>query len=402
MSRRKPYALPTDRFDTGSGQVMWRSLEEKEAIVSGQTTALRKEAAAELPGGFAKGLPIVEAGGLLKKAKAPVADVSVDILQKQPRLSRRGFMQAGGAATAALALQGCIRRPESNILPFSKGPEYTIPGIPQHFATVTARGNDALGLLVESNEGRPTKINGNAEHPSSLGATDTRAQLHIWDLYDPDRSHGPASSEGDSWASKSWADVDAAREALVEAHTEDQGAGLVVLAPPTSSPSMLRVRRRFAARFPQATLHEWESVADDNVAAGADAAFGQKVYPVYNFSTAEVVLAVDSDFLGDDAGSLRNQRTFGPRRALTSPDRQIMNRLYAVEATYSVTGAMADHRLRMKAARVGSYLRALAKTLAGKGLALGGVAGAVAAADTAAYPSDWHASGADDRLANRG
>ncbi|MEM1418499.1 MAG: twin-arginine translocation signal domain-containing protein, partial [Myxococcota bacterium] len=210
MSRRKPYAISSDRFDAGSGRVMWRSLEEKEALATPEATkVLRAEAEAELPGGFAKGLPVIQPKGLLKKAKAKAPDASTDILRKQPRLSRRGFMQAGGAATAALALQGCMRRPESNILPFSRGPEYTIPGIPQHFATVTARGNGALGLLVESNEGRPTKINGNPQHTSSMGATDTRAQLQIWDLYDPDRSHGPASYDVSDWISKSWAEVDA-------------------------------------------------------------------------------------------------------------------------------------------------------------------------------------------------
>ncbi|MEO0325261.1 MAG: twin-arginine translocation signal domain-containing protein, partial [Myxococcota bacterium] len=402
MSRRKPYAIASDRFDTRSGQVMWRSLEEKEAAASGQTQALRKAAEAELPGGFAKGLPLVNAGGLLKKAKAEPADVSVDIIAKQPRVSRRGFLQASSAAGAALALQGCIRRPESNILPFSKGPEYTIPGIPQHFATVTARGNDALGLLVTSNEGRPTKIEGNPQHTSSMGRTDLRAQAQLWDLYDPDRSHGPAAFDGDDFVSKSWEDVDAALAALVEQHTADRGAGLVVLSAPTSSPSFIRIRDAFEARFPEASFHEWTSVPDGNFAAGAKIAFGEKLYPLFDLAPAEVVVALDSDFLGNEPGSVRNARSFAPRRALTSPDRQRMNRLYAVEATYSVTGAMADHRLRVKAARVGSYLRALAKTLADKGLSLGPVAGALSGADTAAFPTDWLGAVADDLLANRG
>ncbi|HJK94673.1 MAG TPA: twin-arginine translocation signal domain-containing protein, partial [Polyangiaceae bacterium LLY-WYZ-15_(1-7)] len=204
MSRRKPY-----EFASGKGPVTWRSLEDKQA----RPEEKKALAEAERPGGFLGGL--VGTGGLLKK-KAGAAERSP--LADQPRVSRRGFLATTGTATAALSLAGCVRRPKENILPYVQGPEYQLPGRPLHFATVTQRGNDALGILVTSHVGRPTKVEGNAEHPSSLGATDARAQQMVWDLYDPDRSRGPAQPTGDGFEDKTFAEFDAAYRELIAAH----------------------------------------------------------------------------------------------------------------------------------------------------------------------------------------
>ena len=64
----------------------------------------------------------------------------------------------------------------------------SIPGKPLFYATAMSVAGIATGVLVESHLGRPTKIEGNPEHPASLGATDARMQASVLTLYDPDRS----------------------------------------------------------------------------------------------------------------------------------------------------------------------------------------------------------------------
>lgn len=366
---------------------MWRSLEDK--LASSEDKLARAETEAPSKGGFLEGL--VGASALLKKRVA-----GEDRLADQPKLSRRGFLAASGTAAAALSLQGCVRRPVENILPYVEGPEYLQPGIPLHFATVTQRGNDALGIVVTSHEGRPTKIEGNPEHPSSLGATDLLAQQAIWDLYDPDRSPGAAMRDGDELVDKTFAELDEALRALTAAHSRDGGAGLRVLVQPTNSPSMLRVRRIFQQRFPQAKVHTYAPINDDAQREGARLAFGQAAMPVFDVAQADVVLALDSDFLGTEPGSVRAGRGYGARRSVTQPERQHMLRLYSVEGAFSVTGASADHRLRVPAQDVERFLRCLAKALGERGLELGAVSSGVASARADEAWGEFIAALADD------
>ncbi|MEM7609842.1 MAG: molybdopterin oxidoreductase, partial [Myxococcota bacterium] len=313
---------------------------------------------------------MIGAGALKKRAAekkrsrrvSNTAETQNDLLRSQPKVSRRGFL-AGGAA-GALTLSGCARRPVEHILPYVEGPEYQLPGQPIHFASVTKRGDDALGLLVTSHVGRPTKIEGNPRHSRSLGATDLRAQLAIWDLYDPDRSQGPAERSGEAGLEdRSVAQFDAALDAAIASHAERGGTGLRVLMEPTNSPSMVRIRRRLAERFPQAKVHTYTSIDTDNAREGGELAFGQPVSVVYNLSGADVVLALDSDFLGDEHGSVRNGKAFASRRKITNPESDRMNRLYAVEGNFSLTGANADHRLRLPPRQIGGFLKALAAVI---------------------------------------
>jgi Fe-S-cluster-containing dehydrogenase component len=104
--------------------------------------------------------------------------------------SRRKFMGLLGASTALAGLSstGCIRKPVQHIMPFAKRPEDRIPGVPVYYATAYQIGGTVQGLLVESHDGRPTKIEGNPQHSGSQGATDVWAQGTILNLYDPERS----------------------------------------------------------------------------------------------------------------------------------------------------------------------------------------------------------------------
>ena len=103
-------------------------------------------------------------------------------------LSRRNFIKVMGASLALAGLSGCVIQPAEKIVPYVSQPEEIIPGKPLFYATAMTLGGVATGLLAKSNEGRPTKIEGNPEHPQSLGATDIFAQASLLDMYDPDRS----------------------------------------------------------------------------------------------------------------------------------------------------------------------------------------------------------------------
>ncbi|MEM9188544.1 MAG: 4Fe-4S dicluster domain-containing protein [Myxococcota bacterium] len=312
--------------------------------------------------------------------------------RKNDRVGRRTFLKASTAAAAAAGLGGCIRRPVENILPYSQGPEYIVPGVPMHFASVTQRRGDALGILVTSHEGRPTKIEGNPEHPASGGATDTVAQASLMDLYDLDRSERPAKGGEES----SWSEFEAAYRARLEDHTSDRGAGLRFLLPPTISPTVIRARNAVLERFPQAKFHNWAGADTFNGRAGTQLAFNQALTTVYNFPRTRVILSLDSDFLGTEPGSVRASRGFAQGRRIEGPDSE-MSRLYVVEPSLTITGGGADHRLPMAARDIKAFLIALARDLRDNfNIDLGSLGGQLPEVGTDA-PELWLSKAADGR-----
>jgi MoCo/4Fe-4S cofactor protein with predicted Tat translocation signal len=367
MSRRKPYTFTDSTGSSSKKRPMWRSLEEKAA-----PEATRRAAEAELA----------------EETRSSFVEAS--------SLSRRGFL-LGTGATAAATLSGCIRRPVENIMPYTLAPEHVIPGVPLHFATVTERRGDAIGLVVESHEGRPTKVEGNREHTGSLGATDVFAQAMIMDLYDPDRSRRPAQVDGGAFTDQDFAAFETAYRDRLAEHERDQGAGLRFLVTSATSPTLLRAAAAVRERFPRAEFHVYSAINNDHVQAGTRLAFGMPYQPVYDLEYAKVILSIDSDFLGTEAGMLRNARSFAAGRRLSSAAGE-MNRLYVVEPTYSLTGAAADHRLRLAARRAGAFLRALAADLAENfDLDLAEVAGALGTPSAESVPPAWFSMTRDGR-----
>ncbi len=103
-------------------------------------------------------------------------------------LDRRQFVKLMAASITLAGLAGCVRRSADKIVPFVVAPETAVPGRPEYYATAMPVEGFARGIIVESHLGRPTKIEGNPDHPESLGATDAMTQAAILSLYDPDRS----------------------------------------------------------------------------------------------------------------------------------------------------------------------------------------------------------------------
>jgi MoCo/4Fe-4S cofactor protein with predicted Tat translocation signal len=257
-------------------------------------------------------------------------------------VSRRGFLKVMGASMALAGMTGCVRLPLEPIVPYVRQPEDVIPGRPQFYATAMTLGGYASPLLVESHLGRPTKIEGNDKHPASLGGTDIFSQAHVLGLYDPDRSQSVVSM-GDQ---RSWQSFLTAIRGPLTAQKALQGAGIRILTPTMSSPTLADQLRGFLKIYPQAKWHVYEPVNRDNVLEGAKLAFGQPVETRYDFEKADVIVSLDADFLyAGFPGNVRYIRDFAKRR---NPDGN-MNRLYVIESTPTTTGAKADHRLPVRA-----------------------------------------------------
>ena len=285
-------------------------------------------------------------------------------LELGQKLDRRKFLNLMGASLALAGLTSC-RRPVEKIIPYSVAPESIIPGIPKHFATSMPFGHDAFGLVVESHEGRPTKIEGNPQHPSTLGSASAQIQAEILNLYDPDRSQ--VVLRGD--LPFRWADFVHHWRGLREDHLTDKGARLAILSGAVNGPTEQRLVAEFMIQFPQAIWATWEPVNDDNILQGMFEAYGNRLLPEARFDRAQRILSLDDDFLNTGTAALRNSRLFAARRRNIDPVKH-MNRLFVVESGYSLTGAMADHRLAIPASQIGPFLAALTMRLKKQGLDL--------------------------------
>jgi molybdopterin-containing oxidoreductase family iron-sulfur binding subunit len=288
--------------------------------------------------------------------------------QVRDPVSRRKFLGLMGAAVALSGVVGCSR-PLAKILPYSKMPEDLLPGVPQIYATVYPFRGVGEGILVTSNEGRPTKIEGNPDHPSSHGATHVFAQASILELYDPDRSKHPRQDG----ARRSWDEFAAWAGSQVSRFQAVGGEGLRFLAEASASPATREMRDAVARAFPQAKWHTYEPLNRDNVIEGSRLAYGRPLRTQLQLDQADVILSLDSDFMISEPNSVRHARDFARRRRVTS-EKDSLNRLYVVESQFSVTGAMADHRLRLAHGQVVEFVRELAKSLADEGVALFGAA----------------------------
>jgi len=278
--------------------------------------------------------------------------------------SRRGFLQTMGASLALAGLTGCTRMPLTEIVPYVKQPENVIPGKPKYYATAFTLGGYASPVLVESHMFRPTKIEGNPEHPASLGGTDIYAQASILDLYDPDRAQN-VTYLGDV---RSWSAFMDAVKGPMNVQQSMAGSGVRILTQGVSSPTLAAQIKDYLAAHPQAKWHVWEPINRDNVYEGAKMAFGEVVETRYDLSKADVIVSLDADFLyAGFPGSTRYIRDFAARR---NPDGN-MNRLYVVESTPSSTGMKADHRLPMTTAAIGALARDLAARLGVGGMTAG-------------------------------
>ncbi len=279
-------------------------------------------------------------------------------------VERRTFLKLMGASLALAGLSGCVIQPPEKIVPYVKQPEEEVPGKGLYFATAFSLGGIATPLLARSNEGRPTKLEGNPDHPNNRNsdpndkgssATDIFSQASILTLYDPDRSQTPMY-RGET---RPWTQFMAEIRGLIEKEGDGlkakKGAGLRFLTETITSPSLAAQMKSVLTDFPEAKWHQYEPANRDNARAGAMMAFGQPANTIYDFSKADRILSLGSDFLACQPGSLRYARDYAAKRRI-SGDKAEMNRLYVIESTPTTTGANADHRFSVKPSEMPSFV----------------------------------------------
>jgi len=279
-------------------------------------------------------------------------------------VERRTFLKLMGASLALAGLSGCAFQPAEKVVPNVKESENRVPGKALFYATASSLGGIATPLLARSNEGRPTKLEGNPDHPNSRNAdpndrgssaTDIFSQASVLSLYDPDRSNVPLFRE----EARTWATFVGELRTALDEQRPKQGAGIRFLTETITSPTLAAQLKGILTEFPQAKWHQYEPVNNDNARAGAISALGQPVNIIYDFSKADRILSLDADFLSAHPGTLKYARDFAARRRITE-GRKEMCRLYVIETTPTTTGASADHHWAVKPSELFDAVNTLA------------------------------------------
>jgi molybdopterin-containing oxidoreductase family iron-sulfur binding subunit len=278
-------------------------------------------------------------------------------------LSRRSFLKMAAATMALAGLTACTKQPTREIFPYIKQPPELVLGEALYYATSMVLGGFATGVLAKNREGHPIKVDGNPDHPASLGGSSVWLQASILDLYDPDRSQ-TVTHAGDL---STWALFLSDLNDLLKEQQPKRGAGLRFLTEAITSPTLASQLEEVHQRFPEAQWCQYDPITRDNVREGARLAFGRFVEAHYRFDKARVILSLDSDFLYTHPERLRYSRQFIDGRRVSSGKRE-MSRLYVVESTPTVTGTMADHRLPLESGAIEHLARELlrAATAAGE------------------------------------
>ncbi|MEI8281158.1 MAG: TAT-variant-translocated molybdopterin oxidoreductase, partial [Armatimonadota bacterium] len=277
-------------------------------------------------------------------------------------IDRRTLLKFAGASLALAGLSGCrgVFLPEDKIIPFVKAPEEMVPGKALFYASAVTLAGYATGVLVEQHEGRPIKLEGNPDHPASMGALGSISQAEVLNFYDPDRAQNVTDKNGIA----TWEEFQKALKGQMESRVTTGGKGVSVLFGAITSPSMGDLVDRFKKKFPAAKVYSWEPSGRSSVTAAVKAVTGKAGVPIYDFSTAKVVVTLDGDFLSnsDNPGALIYARQFAKARRVMGKTGE-MNRMYAIEANSGLVGAMADHRYMVKPSEVYSTACGLANAL---------------------------------------
>ncbi|BCM17953.1 TAT-variant-translocated molybdopterin oxidoreductase [Mesorhizobium sp. J8] len=339
------------RKQLASGHEMWRSLDE----IAG-TAEFRRFVETEFPA-IAERLPA--------------------------RPNRRTLLKLMGASLSLAGLAACSKA--ESIVPYVRQPEILIPGKPVYYATTLSSDGFGIGAIVESHEGRPTKIEGNPDHPAARGATDAVMQAAVLTLFDPDRSRTPLKDGQPA----SYGDFLKDMAGLFSRWMASQGQGGALLLDASTSPTLLAQIDALRARYPKLKIYRHDPLAIPAAADASRALFGSALTPVYRFDRAETIVSLDADFLGEGPGRLAYARDFAARRRVRSPNDR-MSRLYAVESTPTITGAAADHRLAIKPSGAEAVAAGLNAALTGQ---TGGAGSPIDPAWMAALVDDLKAAG---------
>ncbi len=312
-----------EKLAAGRGPAFWRTLEE-----AAESDELREYVEQEFPG------------------------LSGQIPQG---VDRRSLLKVMAASLAMAGAAACTKQPKELIVPYVRQPENVIPGIPLFYATAMPLGGYARGLLVESHLNRPTKVEGNPDHPASLGATGIFEQASVLNVYDPDRTE-TVLHEGrqSTWAEFTGAFISEAQNLGVR-----KGEGLAVLTGATTSPTLLNQMNTLLGQWPSAKWYVHEPCVNPAIASAAKKIAGRGALVTYDLSQADVIVSLESDFLNRGPAMLAYARQFSGRRAVDGGATPC--RLYAIESAPSVSGSLADHHFPVKSSAVPGIAYQIAK-----------------------------------------
>jgi len=313
------------------------------------------------------------------------------VQQPQPGLSRRNMLKLMAASAGLAGLTACTKLPIEHITPYVRPSEEFVPGHPLFYATSMPRPEGgAIGLLVKSHMGRPTKVEGNPDHPGSLGSTDVFGQASVLDLWDPDR----AQTVMNAGAITNYSEFLELLGQLRNLYLTQKGAGFRILTETVTSPTLGSQLKSLMADFPEAKWHQYTPVNRHAEREGLRAVYGEYLSTYYKFDQAGVIVSLDADFLCSGRGGVRYSRDFADKRRIQDTHSS-MNRLYAVESMATITGASADHRLPLKPSQIEAFAAALAAAAGVKGVEAGAQA-------PDGVPSGWIAGLVRDLQQHRG
>src|SRR5579883_34010 len=305
---------------------------------------------------------------------------------------RRALLHAFAASFAFAGASACSRGTRKHIVPYADQPPEARPGVPVQYASSMVLGGYAIGLVVESHDGRPTKIEGNPEHPASLGGTGVYEQASVLGLYDPNRARA-LTHEG---APSTW-------DAVVSALRRPRAPGKEIhfVLEPISSPTLVDLVGRVRAADPGARFWFHAPLASSGAWEATRALFGRPLDARYDLARADVVVSLDCDFLASGPAQLAYARAFADRRRIARPE-DAMNRLYVVEPAPTVTGMSADERLRVQSRAVHAVALELLAELAAIVPDAPGALAAAAARARGGPHAKWAAAVARDLASKRG
>jgi len=274
-------------------------------------------------------------------------------------VDRRRFLQLTAASMALMGLTGCgLEVAPRDRQPYVDQPPGIVPGRWRYFATATALQGYGTGVLVKHEMGRPLKVEGNPDHPASLGATSAIGQASILELYNPFRADTLTRDGAIApWSAFTTAVIERRQRLL-----NTRGRGLSLLTGTVTSPTLLAQMDELRRDYPELTWYRWDAIDREQPRAGAQLVYGRPVDLLPDFARADVILAIESDFLESAPGHLRFARDFASRRRAAEV-KERMSRLYALESTPTLAGAKADHRLALAPAAIEAALRRLAGML---------------------------------------
>jgi MoCo/4Fe-4S cofactor protein with predicted Tat translocation signal len=342
-----------ERLAAGRGPAFWRTLEE-----AAESDDLREYIEQEFPG------------------------LSGQVPQG---VNRRNLLKVMAASLAMAGAAACTKQPKELIVPYVRQPENVIPGLPLFYATAMPIAGYARGLVVESHLNRPTKVEGNPDHPASLGATGIFEQASVLNLYDPDRSES-VMHEG---RLSTWSEFTGTFSTDAQAINLRKGEGLAILSGATTSPTLISQIGAILAESPNAKWYVHEPSVNPATASSARKIAGRPALVAYDLSQADVIVSLDSDFINTGPAALAYARQFSSRRGVDRGETPC--RLYAIESAPSVSGSLADHRLPVKSSAVPGIAYQLAKAC--------GVGGVPAVSGN--QPS-WLSAVAQDLAASKG